>query len=318
LVELGDRYWQEGDKTKAQQTWSRIKIIVPDKARANEVLGEVYLEHDMPQQAIEALREAMKLQPKAMKYKKAYALALERTGASAGSVDQRNRQYDEARKIWEAIAKEAGDSNEHAAREARQHIVTLWGLSGQLEQRAVRLDRRLKQTPPDLEAGRLLAEVQIRLRRYADAERTLAGGAGRQVIGSLTQLERVDPAALKDHCRPQEAHRGRPARPRYYQRAGPPYQDDDAINTRQAVELTGRCRRAKSSVRCIDDAGHPRAITLPASHRQEQPLVRRLLQLAELLMGQGGSTRRTACCAAYSGLLQTKSSWRRRRGSACK
>jgi tetratricopeptide (TPR) repeat protein len=105
LVELGDRQWQEGDKVKAQETWPRIKYIVHDKARANEVLGEVYLEHDMPQQALEALREAMKLQPKALKYKKAYALALERTGASASGIDSRNRQYDEARRIWEQILK---------------------------------------------------------------------------------------------------------------------------------------------------------------------------------------------------------------------
>ncbi len=52
LVELGDRYWNDGDKTKALETWSRIKVVVPDKARANETLGEVYLEHDMPKQAL--------------------------------------------------------------------------------------------------------------------------------------------------------------------------------------------------------------------------------------------------------------------------
>lgn len=301
LVELGDRYWQEGDKTKAQQTWARIKIIVPDKARANEVLGEVYLEHDMPQQAIEALREAMKLQPKAIKYKKAYALALERTGASAGSVDQRNRQYDEARKIWEAIAKEAGDTNEHLAREARQHIVTLWGLSGQLDQRAVPLDRRLKQTPPDLEAGRLLAEVQIRLRRYADAERTLQLVTAKAPgdIGSLTQLERVlvlrrklkEAIAVLKKLTEADPKRAR----EYYQRmagyAAELYQDDDAVQyAAKAVELSP------------DDAeGHKK---LGEMYRRRQDTSRAInafrqaiakndrlfpvyFQLAELLMGQG-------------------------------
>lgn len=301
LVELGDRYWQEGDKTKAQQTWARIKIIVPDKARANEVLGEVYLEHDMPQQAIEALREAVKLQPKAMKYKKAYALGLERTGASAGSVEQRNRQYDEARKIWEAIAKEAGDGNEPLAREARQHIVTLWGLSGQLEQRAVPLDRRLKQTPPDLEAGRLLAEVQIRLRRYADAERTLGLIVEKAPgdIGSLTQLERV--LVLRRKLKEAIATLKKltladPKRAReYYQRmagyAAELYQDDDAIQyAAKAVELSP------------DDAdGHKK---LGEMYRRRQDTSRAInafrqaiakndrlfavyFQLAELLMGQG-------------------------------
>ncbi|MFO0569045.1 MAG: HEAT repeat domain-containing protein [Polyangiaceae bacterium] len=301
LVELGDRYWQEGDKNKAQQTWARIKIIVPDKARANEVLSEVYLEHDMPQQAIEALREAMKLQPKAMKYKKAYALALERTGASAGSIEQRNHQYDEARKIWDAIAKEAGDGNEHVAREARQHIVTLWGLGGQLEQRAVPLDRRLKGTPPDLEAGRLLAEVQIRLRRYGDAERTLNFVAQKAPgdVGTLTQLERVlvlrrklkEAIAVLKKLTDADPKRAR----EYYQRmagyAAELYRDDEAIQyAAKAVELSP------------DDAeGHKK---LGEMYRRRQDTSRAInafrqaiakndrlftvhFQLAELLMGQG-------------------------------
>ncbi len=109
----------------------------------------------------------MKLQPKLLKYKKSYALALERTGASATGGESRNRQYEEARRIWEQILKEAGD-NEHLTRESRQHIVTLWGLSGQLEQRAAPLDRRLKGNPPDLEAGPLA-------RRGADPPSPLRG-----------------------------------------------------------------------------------------------------------------------------------------------
>jgi cellulose synthase operon protein C len=248
LVDLGDRYWQEGDKAKALQTWQRIKLVVPDKAKALHALGDVYLEHDMPDKAIEALREAMKLQPKNMTYKKAFALALERTGASAGGNEGRRRQYEEARRIWEQILKEAGD-NQHLAREARQHIVTLFSLAGQLEQRITPLDRRLKGTPPDLESGRLLGEAQMRLKRFADAEKTL-----RLVIkhapgdaGSLTQLERalVQQRKLRDAIEVlRKLVEAEPKRAReYYQRmaqyAAELYQDDEAIRyAARAVDLS--------------------------------------------------------------------------------
>src|SRR5690606_5244158 len=172
VVELGDRYWQQGQKDKARQTWLRIKAMVPDRARALFTLGEVYLEHEMPAEGLEALREAVRLKPNILRYKKGYALALERTGASASDRTKRFQQYEEARLIWEKLLEEAGN-DEHLAREARQHIVTLWGLSGQLEQRERPLAMRLAAKPPDLEAGRLLAEVQFRLRQYTRAEKTL-------------------------------------------------------------------------------------------------------------------------------------------------
>ncbi|MEZ4220701.1 MAG: HEAT repeat domain-containing protein [Polyangiaceae bacterium] len=248
LVELGARYWEEGDKQKALTTWQRIKTLVADKAHAQHTLGEVYLEHDMPVEALAAFREAMKLKPKNAKYRKAYAMALERTGSSAGSQEARNRQYDEARRIWETILKESGD-NKYTEREARQHIVTLWSLSGQLEQRAAPLARRLRNKPPDLEAGRLLAEVQIRLRRYADAERTLqlvvkaAPGDG----VSLGRLERVlvlqrklkEAIAVLKKLIEADPKRAREAYQRMAQYAAELYQDDDAIRyAARAVELS--------------------------------------------------------------------------------
>src|SRR5690606_25971441 len=196
VVELGDRYWQQGQKDKARQTWLRIKALVPDRARALFTLGEVYLEHEMPAEGLEALREAVRLKPKMMRYRKAYALALERTGASAGDRADRFRQYDEARAIWEKVLQESGDDPQ-LAREARQPIVTLWGLAGQLEQRERPLAVRLNGNPPDLEAGRLLAEVQFRLRQYVRAEKTL-----REIVkhapGDTTSLLRLEQVLVQE------------------------------------------------------------------------------------------------------------------------
>jgi cellulose synthase operon protein C len=248
LVELGDRQWQEGDKKKAVQTWQRIRTVVADKAKAAHTLGEVYLEHDMPREALDAFREAMKLAPTKQNYRKAYALALERTGASASDVNSRHRQYEEARRIWEELLRASAD-NPHLAREARQHIVTLWSLSGQLQQRVGPLERRLKMTPPDLESGRLLAEVQIRLRRPADAEVTLkrivqAAPGDAMSLGSLERVLGQQRKLREAISVLEKLVQADPKRAReYYQRmaqyAAELYQDDDAVRyAARAVELS--------------------------------------------------------------------------------
>ncbi|MCA9626115.1 MAG: HEAT repeat domain-containing protein [Myxococcales bacterium] len=246
LVDLGDRYYQDGDKEKAVRTWKRIMSLIPNRARALYTLGEVYLEHDMPKEALESLAEAVKLAPKLTNYKKAYALALERTGAGASSA-QKRAQYDQALKIWEALLLDA--SAAHVAREARQHIVTLWSLSGQLEDKVSPLSRRLNSKPPDLDAGRLLAEIHVRRKRYSEAEKVLkkVTDAAPGDAESFLRLEHVlvvqrklkAAIAVLEKLVKVEPKRAR----EYYQRmanyAAELYQDDAAIKyAARAVELS--------------------------------------------------------------------------------
>ncbi|MEZ4373075.1 MAG: HEAT repeat domain-containing protein [Polyangiaceae bacterium] len=246
LVELGDRYYQDGDKEKAVRTWKRIMSLIPNKARALFTLGEVYLEHDMPKEALESLAEAVKLAPKLTNYKKSYALALERTGAGA-SAAQKQAQYEQALKIWEGLLLDA--SAAHVAREARQHIVTLWSLSGQLEDKVAPLSRRLAGKPPDLDAGRLLAEIHVRRKRYSEAEKVLTKvtDAAPGDAESFLRLEHVlvvqrklkGAIAVLEKLVKVEPKRAR----EYYQRmanyAAELYQDDAAIKyAARAVELS--------------------------------------------------------------------------------
>jgi tetratricopeptide (TPR) repeat protein len=300
LVDLGDQYWQEGNKKKALATWARIKVLVPDRAKADSALGEVYLEHDMPAEAIRALKQAMKLAPDNVKYKKAYALALERTGASAASREGRIAQYDEAQRIWEALLRDSG-KNEYLAREARQHIVTLWSLSGQLDQRVPALERRLAAHPPDLDAGRLLAEAQVRLRRYPEAEKTLriivrAAPGDAESLGTLERVlvfeKKLDQAigVLKKLVQ-VEPKRAREYYQRMAQYAAELYRDEDAIKyAARAVELSP------------DDAdGHRKLGDMYRRHQDFQRAIQEYrqaiakndrlfpvyFQLAELLLSQG-------------------------------
>jgi tetratricopeptide (TPR) repeat protein len=99
LVDLGNRYWESGDKKKAEATWQRIRLVVQDRAKALITLGDVYLNHDLNDQALDAYRQAIKVKPDDKRVQRAFALAVERTGAAAPSTEQRARQYAEARKI---------------------------------------------------------------------------------------------------------------------------------------------------------------------------------------------------------------------------
>ena len=299
LIELGDRFLQEGNEKRALDVWQRIKLIVPDKAKAQHTLGEVYLEHDMPERALEAFKQAIELAPKEESYKKAYALALERAGSTAPAA-LRARQYEEARRIWEEILRSAS-GNPHLAREARQHIVTLWSLSKQLYQRVAPLERRLRSSPPDIEAGRLLAEVYTRLRRYPEAERTLRTIVQQAPgdVGSYLSLERVlaSQRKLSDAIVVlQKLVKLEPKRAReYYQRmahyAAELYRDDDAIKyASKAVELSPEDAEGHKK---LGEMYQRRQETKQAIHEYRKAISKNdrlfpvYFQLSELLINQG-------------------------------
>ncbi|HVJ21011.1 MAG TPA: tetratricopeptide repeat protein, partial [Polyangiaceae bacterium] len=300
LVELGTRYWQAGDKKKAVATWQRLRVVVADRAQALLMLGELYLEHDMAKEALEALNEAAKLQPKQARYKKAYALALERMGGAAPTREQRQTLHDEAYKIWEQLLRDPASGRE-LQREARQHIVTLWGLSGQLAGRATGLERRFSSKPPDVEAGRLLGEAYVRLQRYTDAERVLRRvvelapgdieGLGRleralvlqrklaQAIEVLEQLAKLDPKRAREHYQ------------RMAEYASELYRDDDAIRyASRAVELSpddaDGHKKLGEMYRQRQDTGRAIAEFRQAIAKNER-LFPVYLELAELLLGRG-------------------------------
>ncbi len=169
-------------------------------------------------------------------------------------------RYGEARAIWEELLAGPGAADKILAREARTNIVKLWGLTRELPAQVAPLAGRFAATPPDLEAGRLLAEVQRKLHRLAEAEATL-----RRVVTlapgdeeSLLALERVlvqgrqsIAAAIEVLAKLVEVD---PKRAReFYQRmaqyAADLYHDDDAIRyagpRRGALARTTPCGHQK-------------------------------------------------------------------------
>jgi tetratricopeptide (TPR) repeat protein len=280
LVELGDRYFARGESERAMKIWQRI-VKDPSDAEALHTLGEVYLDHDMPDQAIATLGQAMKLAPGRVAFAKSYGLALERAGAGAASASARSRHYREAQQLWEQLlTRSVAENDGNLARESRQHIVTLWSLTGTLAERVAPLARRFEAAPPDLEAGRLLAETELRLRRLEAAEKTLRAiiehapgdtdsylrleralvqrGELERAIEVLQKLAELDPGRAKEYFQRMASY------------AAESYQDDRAIEyAARAVELGP------------DDAeGHQR---LGEMYRERQDVEHAILEFRQAL-----------------------------------
>lgn len=298
LIELGGRYYREGDLEKAKRTWKRILQVVPNRSRGLQLLGEVYLDHDMPKEALEALEEAAKLSPNIDRYKKALALAHERVGASGGKA-QRDRHYTEAQRLWQQLL-DGSNNNPKQSLEARRHIVTLWGLDGSLDRRVAPLERNLKTEPPDLDSGRLLSQVYMRLRRIAAAERVL-----RTVIkhapGDVQSHLMLERALVQQHKLEEavevlaklveaDPNRARETYQRMAKYSAQMYRDDDAIRyAAKAVQLSPD-----------DAAGHQNLAEMYARRQDVEKAIRayrtaiskndRLFpayfELAQLLIGQ--------------------------------
>jgi tetratricopeptide (TPR) repeat protein len=291
LVDLGDRYYQDGDANLAVQTWKRILAVVQPRAKALAALGDVYLEHDMVEPALAAYKEAVQLEPGNLATKKSLASAYER-----------KKQFHESRVLYEEIvvkAKEKGDKT--LARECRTRIVSLWGLERILEQQVPALEKQFRATPPDVEAGRMLAEAQLHMRKLGDAEATL-----RRVIEaapgdteSYLALERVlvqenkiaDAIAVLEKLAQVEPKRARELYQRMAQYALQIYKDDDAIKyAARAVELNpddaeGH-RRLGEMYRSKQDGEHAIAEFRAAITKNDRLFVV-YFELADLLLAKG-------------------------------
>ena len=291
LVDLGDRYFQDGDSALAVQTWKRILAVVVPRAKALCALGDVYLEHDMSSDALAAYKEAVQLEPTNLSYKKALAAAYERT-----------RAYREARVLYEEIVAKAKDKGDKTLlRECRTRIVTLWGLERILEPQLPILHRQFSASPPDLEAGRMLAEAQLHLRRLADAEGTL-----RRVIeiapgdpDSYLALERVlvqesklaEAVSVLEKLAEVEPKRARELYERMAQYALQIYKDEDAIKyAARAVELNPEDaeghRRLGEMYRSKQDADRA-IVEFRAAIAKNDRLFPVYFELADLFLSKG-------------------------------
>jgi tetratricopeptide (TPR) repeat protein len=291
LVDLGDRYFQDGKVPMAVATWKRMLTTIHPRARALAALGDVYLEHDMTADAVASYKEAVAAEPGNLAYKKALAAAHERAHA-----------YREALALYREIADRAKSAGDVAlGRECRARMVVLWGLERVLDQQLPGLRKAFGEDPPDLDAGRMLAEGLLHLGRVAEAEgvlRRLVELAPADVDAHLT-LERAlvkqgklqEAIATLEHLAQVQPTRARELYQRMAQYALQTYRDDDAVKyAARAVELNpddaeGH-RRLGEMYRSRQDL--PRAIAeLRAALAKNDRLFLVHFELADLLLARG-------------------------------
>ena len=161
LVSLGEQYNAKGEKNRALETWRKIGEAKTAKAYAR--LGEVMAEHARPDEALENLAKALKLEPQNPEIYKARAV-----------VQEGEKRFADAAADWEkvlallntkaATATATGTPRSlggGARREARKRLVQVvvrWGVQKTDLYRGRWLAAFTKK-PADLDAGYCLAEL---------------------------------------------------------------------------------------------------------------------------------------------------------------
>ena len=158
LVDLGERHFQSGDRERAMGIWRRIPSVAGERWRGLAVLGDVFADHEMGEEALGLYEEALALRPNELGVVRRMANLLERL-----------RRWDQAVEQWTRLIEIAPERDVGARREARTRIVTIWANQRRLHGRLPELRRRFAGTPRDIEAGRFLYEALERVGRPPEA-----------------------------------------------------------------------------------------------------------------------------------------------------
>ncbi len=193
LVSLGTQQLEEGRRDAALATWKKILQVSKDKGSAHAMVAGVFADHDMIEEAEAHYRKAVALRPKRIEFVRGLAGLLERSRRGEPHRVRRKRDS-EAAALWQKVLALA-PADRGARREARMRIIGIWARGGQLLNKMEAWARAFRGRPPDIEAGRFLAEAHLRQRprNEAAAETVLTRVVSLKPgdVGSLLSLERV-------------------------------------------------------------------------------------------------------------------------------
>ena len=194
LLALGEQQFEEGDRAGALATWRRLLNRSADRAKAHGLLGNTYLDHDMPERALAEFQAAVALRPQEVSHVRGLAESFERL-----------RRFTDAVAQWERLMA-SGSEDPLLRREARRRMVRIWSESGTLRERVSGYERAFGWTVargntapptgfvPDAESGRFLAECyrvlgRARQRRPSDPRYLRAV---QEVLARVVELEPGD------------------------------------------------------------------------------------------------------------------------------
>jgi len=304
LVALGRQLMEMGQRDRALATWRRLLDGARDRARGAAALADVYADNAMLAEAVDTFREAIRLRPAEVGFHRGLAGVLERA-----------RQFNLAIEEWRRVI-DLTPNDRDARRHAREAIVRLWGLDGRLASQIPLLEQEFARTPPDVEAGRDLAEAYIRSRRLDDAERvlrrvaTLAPGDS-SVHLSLERVltQRGDLAGAivaMQHLVDADPRRARDTYQRMAQTALALHRDEQALEfATRAVQLNDQDATAHLRLaelyRARNDMGHAIASLRRALELNDR-LFPSYFQLADLYLGSRDEPREAI--ALYRRVIQ--------------
>lgn len=267
-IALGAELLAAGDRKRALDEFRGLLDVGGDPVEARLELARVLADHDLLDEAEEAMRPIAARAPEHLEIARQLASIYERPRATESTSlrAERNRQ---AEAHWRMVLSHP-QADEEARREARRHVVQLWRTSGRLEHEIAALEREREQRPDDLTVARLLAEAYLAHDPHSP-ERALAileraAHEGRDVE-ALTQLARVRRQAgdregeieILERLVQLDARRSSRHLDRLVELSLELYRDEDAL--RYAAEAA---RRAPH-----DAAAHRR---LAALHRERREL----------------------------------------------
>lgn len=182
LIALGASQLAAGERDRAIATWRRV-LEVERGPGGQATLAQIFADHDLLPEAIEAYREAVRGAPERLEHVRGLAATLERA-----------RQPAEAEAAWRRVLELAADDRV-ARREARERIVGIWQRTSRLAARTRELAAAFRAEPPDAETGRFLAEAYRRSgpEHQARAEQVLERVVEAEPgdVESLLALERI-------------------------------------------------------------------------------------------------------------------------------
>ncbi|MEO0326337.1 MAG: tetratricopeptide repeat protein, partial [Myxococcota bacterium] len=238
LIALGEQLLDSGDEAGALATWRRILQVERNAGEAHATLARVFADHDRLELSERHWRDALRREPDRAEWLRGLGSVLERPRRGESAAQRRERDL-EAVRHWERVLVATEDSA--SRREARRRVVGVWARRNELPAKLREWRQAFAAEPPNVGAGRFLAEAYLRsrprdvARAAAVLERVTALDPGD--LESLLALERVRTAqgdlagAIEVLQRLAEAD-ARKA-PRYLQRmaehAHALYRDEDAV-----------------------------------------------------------------------------------------
>lgn len=169
VVSFGEFYWSQEDKPKALSIWKKLLQMGKKKGEGSFLYAEALADHDLRDDALAMMREAIAADPNNDRYQRGLAALLEKMNRPA-----------EALTAWTRLL-ERGDTPAPGelrrasamTREARERVIELWQKEGRLDREIASLGQRFAATPPDLAAGRFLAVALTRTGRLTEARAAL-------------------------------------------------------------------------------------------------------------------------------------------------